>query len=359
MPKAKHLAGSPLTLIVEPNPKGHRLYYVGLLVESCRSQGRSVLILTTATALKSAEWSTHLAAKAPQVIIQASHAFALSNIAEAATTAGATLTILSDGDRYLLPIVRRGWPGAGELSVLVLRADGQPRATPWLRHMRGAAKKTLAWSASLRPRIRVSALRSPLVRRRGPLRWAPDPVTLSCTADDMNTMRRRLECYGDRYWIGVFGVITARKHLPLIIESILDQPDIGLVIGGSIDAQVAQEIGRLLVKFAAGGGHVLHLNGTLTDAEFDSAISAVDCVVVAHSNEGPSGVVLKAAASGRRLVLAGAKSLKRDAECLGDQAIWCSLNAAALDRAIRQVRRSPEAKSKVNLDIEGFVAALA
>jgi hypothetical protein len=350
---------SPLTLIVEPDPEGHHLDYVGVLVDSCRSQGRPVVVLTTAVAVESTQWSVHLAAKAPEVIVHPPSAFALSDIAQAATDAAASLTILSDGDHYLLPILFRGWRGSGELSLLVMRADGQPRESPRLRQARGAAKKTLAWSAGLHPRVRVSALRSPLVRRRGPLRWAPEPVTLHCTAEHKRRLRERLDGYGDRYWIGVFGVITPRKNLPLIIQAILDQPDVGLVIAGAIDAQVAEAIAPLLAKFAAAGGHVLHLPGTLTDAEFDSAISAVDCVVVAHSNEGPSAVAFKAAALGRRLVLAGAKSLKRDAAYLREQAIWSTLDAEALNQAIRLTKSLPKPRQTVNLGTDGFLAALA
>jgi glycosyltransferase involved in cell wall biosynthesis len=357
--KSKTVDMGPLTLIVEPNPHGHRLYYVGLLIDSCRTRGRRALVLTTATAVESTEWSVHLAAKAPEVVIHPPHAFAFSDIAQAATDAGADLTTIPDGDRYLASVLRKGWPGPGELALLVIRADGQPRNSPWLKQVRGVAKKTLAWSAGLRPRVRVSALRSPLARRRGPLRWTADPITLHCTEEHKHRTRERLDGYGDRYWLGVFGVITPRKNVPLIIQSILDQPDIGLVIAGSIDAQVSEAIAPLLAKLTAVGGQVLHLPGTLTDAEFDGAIGAVDCVVVAHSNEGPSGVVFKAAASGRRLILAGAESLKRDAAYLGEQAMWSRLDAEALNQAVRRARRLPRPGTTVILGADEFLAALA
>ena len=349
----------PLVLISEPEPAGHRLSYVRLLVDACRSQGRRVLVRTTATAVESVEWYRSLSAITPEVALHPPEAFELSHLAQAATDAGASLTILPEGDRYLWPILRRGWSGAGELSLLVLRADGQPGVAPLLRQARGAAKKMLIWGAGLSPRVRVSALRSPLVRRRGPFHWAPDPVSLSCSAEDIGRMRERLAAYGDRYWIGVFGCISSRKNLPLIISSILDQSDVGLMIAGPIDAEVSEAMSPLVEKFAAGGGRVLHLSGFLTDAEFDSAIGAVDCVVVAQSNEGPSGIVAKAVVSGRRLVLAGARSLKRDAQHLGEQAIWSPLGSEALSQAIRQASSLPEPRNTLNLGTEGFLEALA
>src|SRR5258708_22383844 len=122
--KSNNVDTSPLTLIVEPNPSGHHLSWVGRLVDSCRSQGRPVVVLTTAIAVESNEWSVHLAAKAPEVVLYPPSAFALSDIAQAAADAGASRTILADGDHYLLPILRRGWSGSGKLSILVIRPGG-------------------------------------------------------------------------------------------------------------------------------------------------------------------------------------------------------------------------------------------
>jgi len=355
---SRGLSTKPRVLIVEPDPRGHHLYYVRVLVDAFRSQGRSIVVLTTSAAVNSAEWVTHLGSAAPEVALRPPPAFALPELEKAATAAAADLTVVPDGDRYLLPLLRYGWSGSGELSLLVLRADGQSR-TPGLRQVRGATKKMLAWTAGLRPRVRLSVLRSPLVDRRGPLRWAPDPVTLGCSADDVREIRESLDSYGDRYWIGVFGGITARKNLPLVVEAILEVPDIGILIAGSIDKEVAQVVGPLLARFTEAGGRVHYMPAPLTDAEFDAAISAVDCVVAAHSNEGPSGVVIKAAASGRRLVLAGAKSLKRDATNLGGSATWSKLEESALRQAIRQAMLLPCPQRILNLGPEGFVTALA
>ena len=89
---------TPRVLIVEPNPRGHRLYYVRILVHAFKSQGRRVVVLTTTEAVESAEWITHLAAAAPEVKIFSPSQFALSELTQAATEAGAGLTLLLDGD---------------------------------------------------------------------------------------------------------------------------------------------------------------------------------------------------------------------------------------------------------------------
>ncbi|KDF00734.1 hypothetical protein Y900_017775 [Mycolicibacterium aromaticivorans JS19b1 = JCM 16368] len=316
-------------------------------------------MVTTADAVESTQWDVHLAAIAPEIAIRPAEAFTLKGIASAATDVNAPLTIVPDGDQYLFPILRYGWTGPGRLSVLSMRADGQPKESIWPTRVRGVAKKLVIFGADQRSRVRVSALRSPHVRRYEPLRWIPDPVVLRGTPELKHKMKQDLVGYGERYWFGIYGVITPRKNLPLIVQALTGQPNVGLLIAGSLDTQVEQEVKPLLQRFVAGGGHVVHLSGTLTDAEFDAAIGAVDCVVVAYTNEGPSGIALRAAASGRRLVLAGAKSLKRDARYLREQAIWSNLDVESLSQAMGRARLLPApGESVVKVGADAFIAGL-
>lgn len=350
---------APTTLIVEPNPLGHRLYYVALILDECHSRGDRVVLLTTARAVDSAEWRIHIGRRDLETLLRPDDAFDLSEIAKLATRVGAASTILPEADHYLLPILRRGWRGPGELTVLVVRAEVQAR--PPLARMRVGKsffKKVMIWAADLRPRVRVFALRSPLTNKRGPIRWIADPVALSCSSEQMTAMRARWDGGRPRYWLGVFGAISPRKNLPLIVEAILDQPDLGLLIAGTVDPEVMAAAQPLVDQFIADGGSVIRLSGPLSEAEFDSAIGAVDCVVVAHSNEGPSGIVIKAAASGTRLILAGAKSLREDATNLRGLATWSTLDVYALRKAIQDARLSPRPAPVGDLGSSDFVSAL-
>lgn len=359
MPSKPQSPGNPITVIVEPNPSGHRLYYVRLLADGCHSKGRQVAILTTSVAVESAQWQVHLGDCAARVIIQPASTFTVSEIAKMSMEIGAEVTVLPEGDLYLLDVFRSGWKGSGELSLLIMRAHATPRGRmPWIAPVKTVVKQSLMLGSGLRQRVRISALRSPVVPRRGPLRWAADPVTLACSSSDARAMRERLDSEGRRYWIGVFGVITPRKNLPLIVEAIEGEPQIGLLIAGTLHEQVAEQVAPLLESFVAKGGRVVELPGMLTEVEFDSAIAAVDCVVCAHSNEGPSGVVLKGAALGKRLVLAGAKSLRQDAEFLSEQATWSPLNASSIRESVRHARRTPATDAKISLGAEGLVNAL-
>jgi len=354
-------AADSLTLIVEPNSRGHHLHYVGLLIEECHSKGKKAVVLTTKSAIGSAEWGIHLTQHTPDVVIHPPNRFELSDVARVAARLGASATILPDADGQILTVARRGWSGPGGLTLLVMRADVQPGSSRTrMRLGKTLIKRAIVLAADVRPRVRAFVLRSPLVPRRGPLRWVADPVKLRGSLQQIQAIRKSLDDNGggERFWLGVFGDITPRKNLPLVLESVAEMSDIGLLIAGPLDPEVARNIAPLLDKFLANGGQVNHINGPLSDLEFDSAIGAVDCVVVAHSNEGPSGVVLKAVASGKRLVLAGAESLRQDAGRLGGQATWSPLETHALRQAIKRVRYLPEPAAMFELTADEFVRTL-
>lgn len=333
-------AGS-VALIVEPRPAGHRLYYVGLLVDEVRSRGARPVLFTTEAVVESDEWKIHLEGTEPEVLLSDLDDLTLPDIVRASHDVEADLTIVPEADQYLRSVLVKGWTGAGVLKMLIMRADGQPGPPlPKMRILKGLAKKALVIGADLRRRVEVFALRSPITPRRGPLRWVQEPVTLRCSSEEIAAAKERLDRHGDRYWFGVVGSITPRKNLPLIVESMLGEGEsgVGLLVAGHVLPEVSEVVDPLLEQFVAAGGRVVRMDGHLSDAEFDAAIGAVDCIVAAHSNEGPSAVVLKAAASGKRLVLAGAKSLREDANHLGDQAVWSRLDQAALRDALREVR---------------------
>lgn len=346
-------------LIVEPNSEGHRLYYVRLLIDECDTRGRKVTVLTTSEAVRSEQWQVHLGQRYDRLEVQVAESFGLVEISRTSAKIGASVTILPEGDLHLLPLLRHGWTGTGTLNVLVVRPEAGAKAgVTWTQPVRSFVKQVLIWAADRRPHMKVFALRSPLAKRRMQLRWVPDPVTLTCTQEDRKSMRATLGAEGNRYWFGIFGAISRRKNVPLVLQAITDQPNVGLLLAGSLDPQVAIEIEPLIERFVANGGKIFFLPGTVSEVEFDSAIAAVDCVIAAHSNEGPSGVLLKAASAGTQLLVAGAQSLRRDAESLGEQAIWAPLELSALTQAIGRLRSSKPIVRAPELGSSAFQRAL-
>jgi hypothetical protein len=350
-----------VTLVVEPIPAGHRLYYVALLVNEIRAKGGRPVVLTTTSAVESSQWAIHLGEHPPETVTQAAGNFSLLDIAAISARFSARSTIVPNADHHLVSIIRQGWKGPGNLKLFVMRAEAAQPGPPLsrMRPAKTAAKRFLIWIAGLQPRVQVFALRNPLSRRTGLLNWVADPITFHGTSEQRDAMRQRLNAAGeDRYWLGVFGAICLRKNLPLIIEAITDEPDIGLLIAGYVQPEVQAAANPLLSLFIANGGVVIQLSGPMNDVDFDSAIGAVDCVVVAQLTEGSSSIVLRAAALGRRLILAGARSLRRDAASLGDQATWSALDAGAIRKALQRARHLPDPDTQVRLSAEEFLKSL-
>lgn len=354
----RHAAES--VLIVEPNPDGHRLYYVALLCAWGRSAGRRVSIVTTPEAASSDEWALHLrdADAEVDVLERPIERFSLEDVAHLADESGIELVIIPDGDRFLGPLAVGRWKSPARLSLLAMRPDAQTSGAPLVRLARGTAKKALILAADARARARVFALRSPLSARRPPLRWLGDPVTLRSDEETVASLRLRLIESGPSYWVGVFGLITARKNLGLIASALARDPATGLLVAGRIDPDAEEESREALTRFREAGGVFVHMPPPMDDALFDSAIGAVDCVVVAHSNEGSSGVASKAAAAGRRLVLAGARSLRRDARSLQAQAVWVPLDAERIATAIAAGKEAGPPSSAAAVGHESFARGL-
>lgn len=77
-------------------------------------------------------------------------------------------------------------------------------------------------------------------------------------------------------------------------------------------------------------------------------------MVVAHSNEGPSGILGKAACLGARVVAAGARNLERDVRVLGSAGCWVPLEVSELSRAFAHAMDSPRPASSIAASTEDF-----
>lgn len=351
-------SGERRILIVEPNAPGHYLWYVKLLVEACVRNGAAARILTTNATAHSTEWDLHLGDSVPTPILSSAEDLSIQEIESVAKCCNIDITVMPSGDAFLASLARRGWKGPGSLRVLFMRSEAQPsHQFRWVRAGKTALKRALILWLNALPRVQAFVLRSPLTARRGPFNWIPDPVSISCTNKDVDSIATLLRPHGDRYWLGIFGAINSRKNVPLVLEAISNSPDVGLVLAGKISPSIEAEIHPLIQAFRSQGGSVVRLDGPLTDAQLDATIAAVHCVVAAHSNEGSSGVVLKAATLGRRLVLAGAKSLRRDAQQLPGQAVWSPLDAGSIRQAIA-ASRGLAAPTALDLGSEQFTSSL-
>ncbi|MCD2187968.1 hypothetical protein [Actinomycetospora soli] len=283
--------GRERVAVLELDPLGHRLRYVRLLLVAAAGSDARPLLLVPPAVRTSPEFAEHLADVPAEVVEVPDERRAAVRVAvETAAAVGARL-VVPDGDKNVAPLLlalARTRPPA--VSVLLMRTvlpGGSERTTPGM-----ALKPPLAWLLARLPGVRVRFLTDAfgvVVRRRGfpgiePVR---DPVV----PDDRGAPAREPDA---PFRLGVFGVISARKNVPLLLAALEQVPDVHLVLAGRCDPDVTAAL-------AASGLHPdrLHVDDRLlTEAEFDAAVAGVDAVAVLHDNDAPSGIVAEAAARG-------------------------------------------------------------
>lgn len=347
----------PTVVIVEPNGDGHRFYYVRLLAQHVIAAGADALLLTSPQALDHSNMRLHLG-DVPIRVVAVAAEFDMRAISDAARRYGAIRTIVPEVDGYLAQLARGGWRGPGTLGALVMRPAIHAVTNISLRlRLKVGVKRFFMGLSSRRARISLFVLRSPLAPAAGKLNSLPDPVTLNLDAAARVELESTLDSGSDVSWVGIFGAITPRKNLHLVAEAVAQVPNARLVLVGHLSEGVLEHAATQLDLLALQGRPVVRVADPITDAKFDTAISLVDCVVAAHSNEGPSGVVAKAAAAGTRLVLAGAESLRVDAQSIPDLAEWVPLQAEAMRDAVSRALRRGGGKAHP-LGTTEFVAKL-
>jgi hypothetical protein len=308
------------------------LIYVRLIADRAAELGAQVTVVVSPGVIQSIEYATHfegagtrLTAVEREVDSQDSVTTLLNDYSEAHV-------IFPDGDGVLPTLKAR--KSSGSVTVLVMRPTGQASGRI-ARASQSAAKRLLRLLARLRG-VRVftlvSAVADSLGRHevRDPVTFAADPARVAKLRADW-----KLSNPSTRYWFGVVGALSERKNIPVVASALalLNSEDVGLVLAGK--ANVSEEATQNWCSpYTRAGGTVLRINSSLPDSEFDALIAALDCVVVAHSNEGPSGILGKAAAAGTRVLAAGARSLQTDLSRAPELGTWTKLAAIEMSSAM-------------------------
>jgi hypothetical protein len=348
-------------VVVEKNPDGHRLHYVKLIFEEALKRNCSVTLVTSKSARVSAEWKLHLSKLEGLFNTFELHDFGVDSIQRTAIEVSADHVVVPDGDAFAYALATRNlWRAPASVTALAMRGSGQPSSIPGVSAIETLVKHALILVANYQPNVRIVVLRSSTWQGRSMVPVVRDPVTLNPRGEIGSCLDRATASESRRYWFGVVGVVGARKNLPLIAAALasLDRADIGLVVAGQLQPGVREEAEPAMSRLRRKGAEVVVMDRLLEDHEMDQLIGDVDCVVLAHSNEGPSGILGKAVSLGTRIVAAGARSLRRDCRNIRTGAVWTPLGVThlsdALNRAI--VMDRPEPKSVASP--EDFAAAL-
>lgn len=351
-------------LLIEPNTSGHRLIYVGLLAEAAAAQGSHVTIVLSADPASVRAAAMRLSHLPTECAIVHAEDLSLSGIEALSCHYRANTTIVPDGDHVAIEVGRNAaWNGYGKLTLLIMRRYAQPSRIPLMRHLRQVAKTALLNRAGKVPGVTVVTLRSGhVVDQACSCRFAsaPDPITMFATAETAARFRKAHGLCGDRYWFAILGAVTPRKNLPLVAKALATGAPTrtGLLVAGVCDPVTLAKAWRPLEDFRARGGRVVVVNRLLSDCDLDSAVRGVDCVVLAHSNEGPSGLFGKSLLAGTRIVAAGASSLRQDVASVGTGAAWCALTRRSLCAALLASVERPRPECRPAVDTAYFTDVL-
>lgn len=321
--------------IYAPNAAGHRLKYVQYLITHIHSESNEIILLTTSDAIQSRNFEVHLSSLRHcfrEYIVDSLDAAKIPLYAHALNT---DLMVNPDGDSMVWKeLWRRGWKGPGKLSVLVMRPTGQSKRNTF-RIIATLAKKALMVLTNMHRDTNVFELKSSLWDHRTDLRGVPDPITFDPDQVSLRAVLAPDVLDPARQWIGVVGALTPRKNIELILNSIarVEHREIGVLLAGQVDPPIKPKLDAGVTQLRKKQIPVIMLDELLTDGQFDAAINSLHCVVLAHSNEGPSGIMGKAVEAGTYVVAAGAQSLRVDCGRI-QNARWSSLNEAQIAKSI-------------------------
>jgi hypothetical protein len=336
--------------------------YVRLLVEFSHKHGIETALAMPAVGFKSPEFRIHLGDIASEFKhVPVAAGLSPHEIARGLSETAATRLILVDGDSSLMEALRfRSGRSAGHSSVLLIMRDPRihthPRSGP--QRIRQFAKRAAADLVKGTGRADVVYLRSSVTTGRDQ-QSVPDPIAVRSSVDGQHALRDEWNLSPDVRWVAVLGSITARKNVALVAKAIQLTGDrtCGLLVAGKVDEVLVPEISSAAKMLRAHGHEARVVPRLLTAEELDDAIATSHVCVLAHSNEGPSGLMGKAVALGTRVLASGAQSLRRDAEAQAG-VLWVPLGAAEIASGLTESLAMPRPTAQTPDTAERFCRRL-
>jgi glycosyltransferase involved in cell wall biosynthesis len=160
-----------------------------------------------------------------------------------------------------------------------------------------------------------------------------DPHHCSAHSRDRAQHRAALGLPAGRPLVGIFGAVDARKNPQLVLDAITAAGlDATLVVAGGFDAEVRAWADGL---DPADRARVFLRDEFLDNDVLDRFVASVDVVPLALTNNGPSGIMGKAQAAAVPVVTAGSRVRAREVEATGT-GIACDFTAASIGDAMRR-----------------------
>lgn len=338
------------TVLIEPDSGGHRFQAVANVAREAARTG-PVRLLTSHGASGSAEFDAYLSGADIEVSevfdhIYPSTAQMLAQLTAACRRDPVGTVVVMDADQtlkrwfYLAPRAFRG-VSKPRVVFMLTRYPARMRAwdrTGWKLRSTKALLALAAMATGSLHRVAGFAGRddtSPgwIVKR------ARDPDVCSAHSRDRSELRTALGLPHDRRLAGIFGVITERKHAPMILTATeMVDDDTDLVLAGALADEVRAWLEALPAERRR---RVIVHDEFLTNETLDQMVAAVDVVPIALTNNGPSGIMGKALAAGVPVVSAGSEVRARELVAT-DAGELADLDAPDIAEAMRRaLERDP------------------
>jgi len=342
----------PVTVIVEPDPGGHRFQAVAnVAVVAARTT--DVVLLTSTIGVGHDAFGVFLSDLVLTVeprfdVIHPDTQEMARTVADLCRTQDVATVVVMDADQSLKrwwSVARREFRGLARRPRVVFMLTRYPAKlglTDWSGWSRRIAKGGLVLAARATGTLhhvagfagRDDMSRGWLVKR------ARDPEICLAHSRDRVRLRKELDLPQDRTIAGVFGVIEERRNAPMILDA-LDEAglDADLLLAGGVQPEVWAWLDGLPDDRRS---RVIVRDGFLPNDVMDQLVAAVDVAPIILTNNGPSGIMGKAHAAGVPVVTAGSEVRAREIRAT-DGGEAADLDVASIGAAIRKVlERDPD-----------------
>jgi hypothetical protein len=333
------------TVLVEPDPGGHRF---GLVADVAKVAARSgdVVLLTSVGARDSEFFRTFLADVPIEVIERFEGIYPPTRemaaaVADLCRERDVATVAVMDSDQtlkrwwYVAPTAFRGLPRRPRVVMMVTRYP--TRIEPFDKRF---------WFLRVKVVLVALAMLTRTVHRAGCfagredlsegwlVKRLRDPAVCDAHARDRARLRAELGLPADRKIVGIVGVIDARKVVPLVLEATMQSSDDADVLAaGMFDDEVRDWAATLPPAVRA---RLIERDKHLTNEELDKLVAASDVISVVQPYKGPSGLMGKALVAGVPVVTAGSKVRAREAKIAGS-GVAAQLTAESVAAALRRL----------------------
>lgn len=342
-----------LTLIVEPDSRGHRFEAVAHVLDVVRRSGDALLV-TSIGAQDTATYTEQLGGRDLRTeerfsdIVPPTREL-VDAVADICAREDVETVVVMDADQslkkwwLLAPRALKKLDRKPRVVFMLTRYPARLRLTDRVGWKLRTTKATLAMVAMARGSLhRVAGFAGREDTAPGWLvKRARDPAINAHHAKDRVALREGLGLPLDRKLVGIFGGVGERKHPALTLEAILSAglDDADLVLAGGFDDVVRAWYDALPADQKA---RVIARDEFLSNDELDRFVAAADAVALIMTNNGPSGIQGKALAAGVPVVTAGSTVRARElAATNGGEAT--EFSAAAIGAGIGRVLRGESA----------------